>query len=276
MVESFLASITSLPLSLSNSSPNYRVVKSPCDPRRKLGEREIRLLKIHPGTLNDRVQCSIQVVSLDAHPHYEALSYSWGAPKPGPDDPENILEGYSIKILRNLYDALRYLRHRRFADPWPPREHGAFIDVNGAGDGVEIKDPPHLSEKVKGELRVLWADAICINQDDKEEKTAQVPLMGDIYTNCSKVIVWLGQPLENTERAFMMAYWLCKVSYHQHKLESARQDGARGGWVNWLNRGLKGTSNHGDEHPNRAEASRPDDVKSKPSFKTMIQLDNVE
>lgn len=250
-------------------------MEAPCDPRRTLGGREIRLLKIHPGTLNDKVCCSIEVVSLDAHPHYEALSYSWGAPKPGPDDPEIILDGYPIKILGNLHNALRYLRYRPLDDPSPPREHGAFIDVNDVGDGVEIKDPGHLSENVRGELRVLWADAICIKQDDDAEKIAQVPLMGDIYTNCSKVIVWLGQSLDSTERAFMMAYWLCKVSYHQRKLESAGQDGAGGGWRRWLDRGSKGGSKHGDAHPNHTESWRPDGTKSKPSFKTMIQLDNV-
>jgi hypothetical protein len=30
---------------------------------------------------------------------------------------------------------------------------------------------------------VVWADALCINQQDATEKSVQVRLMGDIYAN---------------------------------------------------------------------------------------------
>jgi hypothetical protein len=39
---------------------------------------------------------------------------------------------------------------------------------------------------------VLWADAICINQDDSIEKTSQVQLMRDIYRTAHQVTIWLG------------------------------------------------------------------------------------
>jgi hypothetical protein len=41
--------------------------------------------------------------------------------------------------------------------------------------------------------RVLWVDAICINQFDLEEKNIQVPLMKDIYSKASVVLIWLGR-----------------------------------------------------------------------------------
>ncbi|KAL2176407.1 heterokaryon incompatibility, partial [Thermothelomyces heterothallicus CBS 202.75] len=41
-------------------------------------------------------------------------------------------------------------------------------------------------------IRVLWADAVCINQKDTLEKNAQLPLMGRIYSQPSRVPVWLG------------------------------------------------------------------------------------
>ena len=41
--------------------------------------------------------------------------------------------------------------------------------------------------------RVLWIDAICINQDDVEEKSTQVMLMPEIYRNARTVQIWLGQ-----------------------------------------------------------------------------------
>jgi uncharacterized membrane protein len=41
-------------------------------------------------------------------------------------------------------------------------------------------------------IRVLRADAVCINQVDLEEKGHQVALIGSIYRDAQKVVVWLG------------------------------------------------------------------------------------
>lgn len=38
----------------------------------------------------------------------------------------------------------------------------------------------------------FWIDAICINQDDLEERSAQVAIMPQIYSKADCVIVWLG------------------------------------------------------------------------------------
>jgi hypothetical protein len=40
--------------------------------------------------------------------------------------------------------------------------------------------------------RVLWADAVCINQADPVEKSSQVLLMPHIYSQATRVLVWLG------------------------------------------------------------------------------------
>ena len=42
--------------------------------------------------------------------------------------------------------------------------------------------------------RILWIDAICINQQDHDERTQQVGCMALIYASASSVIVWLGEP----------------------------------------------------------------------------------
>ena len=39
----------------------------------------------------------------------------------------------------------------------------------------------------------LWIDAICINQEDNDEKNAQVSLMADVYSKATSVCVWLGE-----------------------------------------------------------------------------------
>jgi hypothetical protein len=41
--------------------------------------------------------------------------------------------------------------------------------------------------------RVIWADAICINQEDVKERGQQVALMGQIFDGAWQVIIWLGE-----------------------------------------------------------------------------------
>jgi hypothetical protein len=93
-------------------------------------------------------------------PAFEALSYAWGS-----DSSHHVVyvdsptaEGVSpmtMSIRKNLTNALSHLR---YAD----------------------RD------------RVLWIDAICINQHDLQERGLQVPRMTDIYKYANRVVVWLG------------------------------------------------------------------------------------
>jgi hypothetical protein len=41
--------------------------------------------------------------------------------------------------------------------------------------------------------RILWIDAICINQDDNDERGEQVARMGAIYGQATTVVLWLGE-----------------------------------------------------------------------------------
>lgn len=45
-----------------------------------------------------------------------------------------------------------------------------------------------------------WIDAICINQEDIHEKSAQVPLMRDIFHLAIGVPIWLGEETPDTKR----------------------------------------------------------------------------
>jgi hypothetical protein len=48
----------------------------------------------------------------------------------------------------------------------------------------------------------IWADALCINQKDTEEKTAQVARMNEIYSDAENVCVWLGSGNPQAEETF--------------------------------------------------------------------------
>ncbi|KAL8911357.1 MAG: hypothetical protein Q9171_003451 [Xanthocarpia ochracea] len=89
---------------------------------------------------------------------YTALSYVWGD---ATDRQDILLDGHRFSVTRSLYNALCHLR-----------------------DAFEVD---------KRELHI-WADAVCINQDDQEERAREVKKMRGIYNQCFSVTAWLGDP----------------------------------------------------------------------------------
>ncbi|KAI8931033.1 hypothetical protein NX059_012044 [Plenodomus lindquistii] len=131
-----------------------------------LRDRQIRVFKLGAGSHYKHITGSLQHVNLDGNPKYEALSYEWG----NPEKKHKVLlktdsgQLRSIEVTQSLYTALRDLRHWSV---W-------------SGD------------------RIIWADALCINQDDIEERQKQVAMMGDVYRNASRSITYIGPACENT------------------------------------------------------------------------------
>jgi hypothetical protein len=50
---------------------------------------------------------------------------------------------------------------------------------------------PYL--RLRDRPRMLWIDAICVNQDDLEERSQQVQLMAEVFKLAERVVVWLGE-----------------------------------------------------------------------------------
>jgi hypothetical protein len=113
---------------------------------------EIRLLKLLAGCETSDVECQLIHTPLNENSDYEALSYTWGSETPLKTIS---LNGHNFNIRENLDSALRHLR---------------------------LKDKP----------RMMWVDAICINQRDNQEKAREVRRMRDIYSRAQNVVVWLG------------------------------------------------------------------------------------
>ncbi|VUC22235.1 unnamed protein product [Clonostachys rosea] len=114
--------------------------------------RAIRLIHLHPGYESDPVSVSLETVTLDSVPDYEAISYCWGN---AADQRQITCNDATLSITNSLFTGLVAFRR---------------------------PDQP----------RILWADAICINQDDLIEKRDQVLLMPEIYSQAKCVLVWLG------------------------------------------------------------------------------------
>lgn len=97
--------------------------------------------------------------------HYEAVSYAWGR---ATDEEAIYVETSSgramLPLRRNLANALRCLR--RLTQP-----------------------------------RRLWVDALCMNLNDWDERSSQVTLMADIFSQASNVCVWLGEEGDGSQLA---------------------------------------------------------------------------
>jgi hypothetical protein len=124
--------------------------------------REIRIAKLNPGDFSDDIHCTLFKVSLDDNPQYEALSYVWGDTGV---TRQISLNGSPYQVTESLEIALRHLR-------------------------------------LPSEDRILWVDAICINQRDVPERNVQVRHMGSVYETASKVIAWLGEESGDSNLAF--------------------------------------------------------------------------
>ena len=148
---------------------------------------EIRVLTLHPGKFSANIHVSIHKVALTAEspPIYEALSYVWGST----DDPVD------IEIERSRKDKLYP------CGCLPFRRHLARNPASSRNDTLSITQNlatalPYL--RYKDKIRILWIDAICINQQDLPERSSQVKKMGDIYRLAHRVVVWLGTEKDNS------------------------------------------------------------------------------
>ncbi|KAI1208566.1 heterokaryon incompatibility protein-domain-containing protein [Annulohypoxylon truncatum] len=74
--------------------------------------------------------------------------------------------------------------------------------------------------------RKVWIDAICIDQRDNDratrERNAQVQMMGDIYENASRVIIWLGLAHPPTPRVFRLIRIVGLTEYCQERYKFAQ------------------------------------------------------
>ena len=133
---------------------------------RPLADREIRLIRLLPGFFDAPIHCELFEASLDdAELQYQAISYAWGDASITQCIECN---GLDVDVTVSLGTALQAFRHPE-------------------------------------DVRILWADALCINQADLEERNRQVSMMGDVYRSASRVLVWLGVNETKSEHAIRTA-----------------------------------------------------------------------
>jgi len=122
----------------------------------------IRVFELEAGHPTDPVRGRLVQQTIKGEP-YEAVSYVWGNPRNRHD---LTVDGDILSVTENLHGALTAFRHH---------------PISGGSDG-----------SVRRRVRRLWADALCINQENVPERTAQLELMGPIFAGARRVLAWIG------------------------------------------------------------------------------------
>jgi hypothetical protein len=117
--------------------------------------KEIRLLLVKAGKADQPIECELQHTSLQSkdRPEYETVSYCWGD---ATEKATIVLHGVETSVPLSSKTVLARIREAK-------------------------KD------------RLVWIDAVCINQDDVAERGQQVALMEEIYSGTVQNLIWLGE-----------------------------------------------------------------------------------
>jgi hypothetical protein len=138
----------------------------------------IRVIRIQSGAPPDPIACDFHLLKpgyeygeiydfntdlcvSQQYVQYTALSYTWGDSTPLHTI---LVDGKPLQVRQNLWDFLQQARERKLT-------------------------------------KYLWIDALCIDQEQLNERNHQVWMMGEIYSRAERVIVWFGAVSERVENA---------------------------------------------------------------------------
>lgn len=157
-----------------------------------------------PATCGVPLAGTLRIVKLTDSPKFAALSYVWGDEKSldhtlAISTTRNRGTVWKLNLTKNCHSALVHLR----------QQFGAMT---------------------------IWVDSICINQQDNEEKSTQIPLMEQIFTWASPVYVWLGEGNTRSDKAMDI---LSKAATYDRDLDILerflyRNEGMWTWMVGWL------------------------------------------
>jgi hypothetical protein len=136
-----------------------------------LSQRDnIRLLQLLPSKNSSKLRCKIFECTLQNSDKgirpYEALSYVWGSEE----------KPRRITVVGNQHGE---------------RDFAITENLHAALSQIQDHDIP----------RIIWIDAVSIDQSNNIEKSYQIPLMAEIYAKASRVIVWLGEAQDDSTQA---------------------------------------------------------------------------
>ncbi|KAF5595994.1 het-6-heterokaryon incompatibility [Fusarium pseudocircinatum] len=126
---------------------------------RSLSPNQIRLIRLSPD-IEDPVCGHLVETELAGAPPYHAISHAWVPGISVKVEPES----YRVHLSNHLATCMRRLQ--KF--------------------GIKnIELTPRITH--------IWLDSICINQDNVHERASQVAMMGSIYSQSIRTLIWLGE-----------------------------------------------------------------------------------
>ncbi|KAL6796388.1 heterokaryon incompatibility protein domain-containing protein [Trichoderma sp. SZMC 28013] len=144
-------------------------IPQPCianDSSRRLGYQyqpfqdnvSVRIFTLAPGKASEPLRGTLEAIQIDDVGSYEVISYVW-------------------------------------AEPGPPNcKYEIVINIDDNDDDerlLKLKEGANIFAALR-RIRRMWANQICINQNDLNERSQQVQFMNRIYKDTSHVLVWLG------------------------------------------------------------------------------------
>lgn len=191
-----------------------------------LPPEHIRILIIRPGRTGQKLELDLMQISFE-EPYtnlqpYEALSYDWDS---GPAVFPVILRDYTRRSLNERYpingDERASTTHWKrvcfaiFRDfkkvRWDESRQYVEDQNKWLDEGYDrFGTTTFIQENLWSALERLrdrktavriWADDICINQPNQEEKMQQIALMGQIYNRATHVCIWLGEKSDQSDIA---------------------------------------------------------------------------
>ena len=137
--------------------------------------RSFRLIKeLAFDVAGCHLSCVLESFSLDNCPLYRCLSYTWGPALTTDAEHGEHTDTTKAELIVKAEEAAGVLS----------------INENLSDALSQLAESFSL-----GSTRYMWIDAICIDQENLEERSSQVSRMDSIYSGAEKVIVWLGKDM---------------------------------------------------------------------------------
>jgi len=162
------------------------------------------LIRILPSETdpNEQIQITLESHNLE-NADFDALSYTWGASTLEECEQSDaqifttVERCYPVLCCNKIILCTKSLRT-------------ALRRLRTYHDDVKARVFQHVTRRLK--LALTWADGLCINQDDPDERATQVALMGTLYTKANQVLAFVGEFDAGAKTALDMVIRLNNIS----------------------------------------------------------------
>lgn len=187
-----------------------------------LQPNQIRLLSLLPGVPSEKLRCilrNVDLINTDDHQRICTYGRSSGdaSMNRNSDEWTNVDEDAESEEPIDAKQSYQTPSYNALSYVWGPQHPSHLLRIEGDNSG-NLNIGPNLHAALirlrplpNQGLSSLWVDQICVNQQDLEERAAQVQRMRDVFKAASMVHIWLGEEDEYTALGTRFAQLLYDV-----------------------------------------------------------------